>query len=68
KNPVVVSIQKEEITLNNIKQEVVETTDRKKLDALCKVLDEDNPFMAIIFCRTKRRVDNLEEALAIRGY
>ncbi|HGS8990103.1 TPA: DEAD/DEAH box helicase [Clostridioides difficile] len=68
KNPVVVSIQKEEITLNNIKQEVVETTDRKKLDALCKVLDEDNPFMAIIFCRTKRRVDNLEEALAIREY
>ncbi len=59
--------KKEEITLNNIKQEVVETTDRKKLDALCKVLDEDNPFMAIIFCRTKRRVDNLEEALAIRG-
>lgn len=68
KNPVVVSIEKEEITLTNIKQEVVETTDRKKLDALCSVLNEDNPFMAIIFCRTKRRVDNLEEALTIRGY
>ena len=68
KDPVVVSIEKEEITLNNIKQQVVETTDRWKQDSLCKVLDEDNPFMAIIFCRTKRRVDNLEAALHQRGY
>ena len=67
-DPVVVSIEKEKITLENIKQEVVETTDRQKQDALCKVLDEDNPFMAIIFCRTKIRVDNLEEALHRRGY
>ncbi|MBK1810174.1 DEAD/DEAH box helicase [Clostridium sp. YIM B02505] len=69
KDPVVVSVKKsQEITLDNIKQEVVETTDRNKQDALCKVLDEDNPFMAMIFCRTKRRVDDLEEALHRRGY
>ncbi|KGM94409.1 DEAD/DEAH box helicase [Clostridium botulinum] len=68
KEPKVISIQSEEVTLKNIKQAVVETTDRRKQDALCKVLDEDNPFMAIIFCRTKRRVDNLEAALHERGY
>lgn len=69
KDPVVVSVKKsQDITLDNIKQEVVETTDRNKQDALCKVLDEDNPFMAMIFCRTKRRVDDLEEALHKRGY
>lgn len=69
KDPVVVSVKKsQEITLDNIKQEVVETTDRNKQDALCKALDEDNPFMAMIFCRTKRRVDDLEEALHKRGY
>ncbi len=67
-DPIVVSIKKEEITLKNIKQDVVETTDRRKQDALCNVLDEDNPFMAIIFCRTKRRVDNLEMDLHKRGY
>ena len=66
--PLSISIKKQEITLDNIKQEVVETTDRKKQDALCKILDEDNPFMAIIFCRTKRRVDALEEGLYKRGY
>lgn len=68
KDPVVVSIQSEEITLNNIKQEVVFTSDRWKRDALCTILNEDNPFMAIIFCRTKRRVDELEEDMHRRGF
>ncbi|QGU94630.1 DEAD/DEAH box helicase [Clostridium bovifaecis] len=68
KNAKVVIIEKEEVTLKNIEQFVVETTDRRKQDALCRVLDEDNPFMAIIFCRTKRRVDDLEVALYQRGY
>ena len=68
KEPAEITIKSSEITLDTIKQEVVETTDRHKKEALCKVLNEDNPFMAIIFCRTKRRVDALEEALSIDGY
>ena len=68
KEPAEITIKSKEITLDTIKQEVVETTDRHKKEALCKVLNEDNPFMAIIFCRTKRRVDALEEALSIDGY
>jgi ATP-dependent RNA helicase DeaD len=66
--PLMISIKKEEITLDAIKQYVVETTDRRKQDALCAILDQDNPFMAIIFCRTKRRADDLEVALYRRGY
>ncbi|AOZ77338.1 RNA helicase [Clostridium pasteurianum] len=68
KDPLIVTAKKEKITLDNIKQYVVETTDRQKQDALCSVLDEDKPFMAIIFCRTKRRVDDLEVDLYRRGY
>lgn len=68
KDPVVISVKKEEVTLDNIKQEVVETIDRLKRDALCEVLDEDNPFMAIIFCRTKRRADELEVVMHRKGY
>ena len=68
KEPAEITIKSREITLDTIRQEVVETTDRHKKDALCKVLNEDNPFMAIIFCRTKRRVDALEEAMSIDGY
>jgi ATP-dependent RNA helicase DeaD len=68
KDPKVVAIEKEEVTLKNIEQFLIETTDRKKQEDLCKVLNEDNPFMAIIFCRTKRRVDDLELALHQKGY
>jgi superfamily II DNA/RNA helicase len=67
-DPLTVSIKKEEVTLENIKQFVVETTDRRKQDALCTVLSEDNPYMAIIFCRTKRRADELEVGLYKRGF
>ncbi|MCY6484821.1 DEAD/DEAH box helicase [Clostridium aestuarii] len=67
-DPKVVSIEKEEVTLKNIKQVLIETTDRRKQEDLCKILDEENPFMAIIFCRTKRRVDKLEEELYQKGY
>ncbi|WP_411682799.1 DEAD/DEAH box helicase [Clostridium thailandense] len=68
KEPLEVTVNKEEITLDAIKQQVVETTDRRKQDALCIVLNQDNPYMAIIFCRTKRRADELEAALYKRGY
>jgi len=67
-DPITITVKKEEIVLKNIKQDFVLTTDRWKRDALCKVLDEDNPFMAIIFCRTKRRADDLEVILHNRGY
>lgn len=67
-DPKVVSIKKESITLDNIKQEVVKTTDRWKQDSLKKVLNKDNPFLALIFCRTKRRADNLEIGLSRDGF
>jgi ATP-dependent RNA helicase DeaD len=67
-DPKEIIIKKQETTLKNIKQFLIETTDRRKQEDLCKVLDEENPFMAIIFCRTKRRVDDLEMALYKKGY
>lgn len=67
-DPTTITVTKEEeITLDSIKQFVVETTDRKKQDALCAALAQDNPFMSIIFCRTKRRADELEMGLSRRG-
>ncbi len=67
-DPLSLTVKKEEVTLENIKQYVIETTDRKKEDALCTILDQNNPFLAIIFCRTKRRVDKLDMSLHQRGY
>jgi len=66
--PTIIDITEEETSkIPNIEQEVIKTTDRWKVDALAKALEEDNPFMAIIFCRTKRRADDLELKLAEKG-
>ena len=67
-NPQVLSVKSNSTTLDNIIQEVVETTDRHKQDALCKCMDADNPYLSIIFCRTKARADKLEVDLYKRGY
>ena len=68
KNAVRIHVRSKNITLDEIKQIVIETTDRGKQDALCKAIEEYNPFMGIIFCRTKRRVSALNEALQRLGY
>ena len=68
KSPVSVSVEQAKVTLDSIRQEVIETTDRRKQATLFKVLDEDNPYMAIIFCRTKRRVEDLYAAMHNKGY
>ncbi|HEU0016588.1 MAG TPA: DEAD/DEAH box helicase [Longimicrobium sp.] len=39
-----------------------------KLEALARVLDLEAPASAILFCRTRTEVDELTEALAVRGY
>ncbi|WP_026691709.1 DEAD/DEAH box helicase [Alteribacter aurantiacus] len=56
------------ITVEEIDQLVVETTDRAKQATLRGLLDEHQPFLAILFCRTKRRASTLNEALQERGY
>ncbi|WAW15474.1 DEAD/DEAH box helicase [Peptostreptococcus equinus] len=53
---------------NKIEQEFIISTDRSKFDDLCKQIEKDSPFLAIIFCRTKARVDNLDIKLGQKGY
>nr|WP_244157757.1 DEAD/DEAH box helicase [Paenibacillus typhae] len=56
------------IPLENIRQQVVECSDRNKEEALQALIERDRPYLAIIFCRTKRRVSKLNEALQAAGY
>ncbi|WP_331000809.1 DEAD/DEAH box helicase [Radiobacillus kanasensis] len=56
------------VTLDEVKQMVIETTDREKQQKLTEVLNQFRPFLAIIFCRTKRRAMKLNAALQGMGY
>ncbi|MGL5377842.1 MAG: DEAD/DEAH box helicase [Cetobacterium sp.] len=68
KEPINIVIESKENKLLNINQYFIKTTDRRKVDTLSILLNETNPFMGIIFCRTKARVDNLEQELSLKGY
>ena len=68
RKPEIIKIQSAEVTVNNIQQRVVETTDRAKQDTLRQLMERDQPFLAVIFCRTKRRATTLYEALKGYGY
>ncbi|WP_406688096.1 DEAD/DEAH box helicase [Rossellomorea vietnamensis] len=63
-----VQIREKEKIVQEIQQEIVETTDRQKLDALSQTIHDVQPFLGIIFCRTKRRVSKLLGDLKARGF
>lgn len=68
RNPEHVAIKAKEVTVPNISQYYMELQERQKFDVLCRLLDIDSPELAIVFGRTKRRVDELNDALNKRGY
>ncbi|WOV87096.1 DEAD/DEAH box helicase [Sporosarcina oncorhynchi] len=68
KNPEIVKIKSKEMTVENIDQYYVKSQEREKFDILSRLLNVHQPELAIIFGRTKRRVDELSHALNIRGY
>ncbi|WP_396232346.1 DEAD/DEAH box helicase [Fredinandcohnia sp. QZ13] len=68
KDPKVVKVKTKEMTVPNIQQYYLEVQEKKKFDVLTRLLDIQSPELAIIFGRTKRRVDELSEALTLRGY
>lgn len=67
-NPENIQVKAKNLTVDKIKQIVIETTDRRKQATLLHLLQEQRPFLAIIFCRTKIRAKKLQEALIANGY
>ncbi|MFG6121485.1 MULTISPECIES: DEAD/DEAH box helicase [Thalassobacillus] len=68
KKPEEVKVKAKEMTVENIEQYFVELQERQKFDALTRLLDIQAPALAIVFGRTKRRVDELTDGLQTRGF
>lgn len=66
--PEFIEVKAKKVTVEDIKQVVIETTDRRKQATLLHLIEEHRPFLAIIFCRTKVRAKKLHEALIANGY
>ncbi|MCC3358750.1 DEAD/DEAH box helicase [Bacillus sp. REN16] len=66
--PEFIEVKAKKVTVEEVKQVVIETTDRRKQATLLHLIEEHRPFLAIIFCRTKVRATKLHEALIAGGY
>ncbi|CAM4014621.1 DEAD/DEAH box helicase [Mesobacillus thioparans] len=61
--PEYIQVEKTQAPLENIKQIAISSTDRSKQGDLIESLRSYQPFLAVIFCRTKRRVSKLNDIL-----
>ncbi|WEV45653.1 DEAD/DEAH box helicase [Streptococcaceae bacterium ESL0687] len=67
-NPEHIKVAAKEMTADNIEQFYIRTKEFEKFDVLTRLLDVERPELAIIFGRTKRRVDELTRGLKLLGY
>lgn len=68
RKPVNIQIKSNNVTLDEIKQLVIQTTDRTKQETLSRLIKLYRPYLAMIFCRTKRRASALNEYLIGEGF
>ena len=67
-SPETVSVTPEVVTVERIEQRLLEVDPRGKLDAIDRVLREENPRCALIFARTKIGCQRLADDLTRRGH
>jgi len=67
-NAVHVQAAHKELTVPNIEQYFLEVRESSKLELLCRLIDAKNVELGIVFCNTKRKVDEITASLQARGY
>lgn len=68
KEPQIVEVNKQQVTLDAIGQFYYEVPMGRKNDMLLLLLAEQDPKRSIIFCNTKKMVDDLTQFLNDKGY
>jgi ATP-dependent RNA helicase DeaD len=68
KHPEHVNVVHKELTVPDIKQSYFEVKQSQKLEVLTRLIDMHNPKLTLVFCNTKRGVDDLVSHLQARGY
>lgn len=68
KEPEYIQVEKSQGPAANVKQIAIHTTDRAKQATLIELVETHRPFLAVIFCRTKRRVSKLFGILKAHGF
>lgn len=68
KDPEFVKIVHKELTVPAVQQYYVEVREGQKPDVLSRVIDMHGLKLSLVFCNTKRKVDNVVMEMQARGY
>lgn len=68
KDPEIVKVVKKDLTVPKVTQYYYEVKPKNKIEVMCRLLDMYAPKLSVVFCNTKRQVDELVLALQGRGY
>lgn len=67
-NPEYIKVVHKELTVPNVEQAYFELKQNMKTEILSRLMDVYNPKLTLVFCNTKKKVDELTTELQGRGY
>jgi len=68
REPQVVNVTGTQVTVPQVEQTFLEVKPWTKLQVLCQLIETYNPTSSLVFCNTKRRVDQIVTDLKSKGY
>jgi len=68
RSPIYVKVTHKELTVPSIEQYYLMVGSSSKSEILSRIIDANDIKLALVFCNTKKRVDNLASELQSRGY
>lgn len=67
-NPELVKVTHKELTATNVEQFYLEVHSRDRVEVISRLLDMYQPKLALAFCNTKKKVDEVTAQLQTRGF
>ena len=68
RNPIHIKVSHKELTVPSIEQYYLQVSESATLEVLSMLIDTNNIKLSLVFCNTKKRVDELAINLQSRGY
>ncbi|HEX2925262.1 MAG TPA: helicase-related protein [Ruminiclostridium sp.] len=68
KDPIHIKVAHKELTVPSIEQYYLEVKESAKLEVLSRLIDTNDIKLSLVFCNTKKRVDELTASLQSRGF
>jgi ATP-dependent RNA helicase DeaD len=68
RSPKTIRIEQDVATVQGVDQRCYSLRETSKIEVVCRLIELDSPRLTLVFCNTKRTVDDCTESLLARGY